>query len=79
MGMCPICGTRALPRAENRDAPFCSSRCKAVDLGKWLDEEYRVPAAPETQEEAALLEAAVSAAEEQDESSGDGSRKSVRN
>ena len=23
--------------------PFCSKRCKLVDLGKWLGEEYRVP------------------------------------
>ena len=22
--------------------PFCSSRCKAIDLGKWLNEEYRI-------------------------------------
>lgn len=71
MGMCPICGGEAKPRTENTAAPFCSPRCKAVDLGKWLDEEYRVPAAPETQEEAAILEASLSA--------GDGSRKSVRN
>ena len=76
MGMCPICGAQANPRAEDGSriphAPFCSPRCKAVDLGKWLDEEYRVPAAPETQEEAAILEAASTSA-------GDGSRKSVRN
>jgi endogenous inhibitor of DNA gyrase (YacG/DUF329 family) len=22
--------------------PFCSARCKAIDLGKWLNEEYRI-------------------------------------
>jgi endogenous inhibitor of DNA gyrase (YacG/DUF329 family) len=32
----------AAPRAENRAFPFCSPRCKLVDLGKWLDEKYRV-------------------------------------
>ncbi len=41
--MCPICGAKAKPRTENKTAPFCSARCKAVDLGKWLDEDYRVP------------------------------------
>jgi len=24
--------------------PFCSERCKMVDLGRWLREDYRVPA-----------------------------------
>jgi len=27
----------------NRAFPFCSDRCRLVDLGKWLGEEYRVP------------------------------------
>jgi endogenous inhibitor of DNA gyrase (YacG/DUF329 family) len=26
------------------DWPFCSSKCKLVDLGRWLGESYRVPA-----------------------------------
>ena len=33
-------------RPENPWAPFCSERCKLVDLGKWLGEEYRVPTGP---------------------------------
>jgi endogenous inhibitor of DNA gyrase (YacG/DUF329 family) len=40
---CPICKKRVLPRAENPAFPFCSPRCKQVELGKWLNEEYRVP------------------------------------
>jgi len=43
MAGCPICGKDARPRTENRFAPFCCERCKQVDLGKWLNEEYRVP------------------------------------
>ena len=39
---CPICRREVLPRAENPDFPFCSRRCRMVDLGKWLGEEYRV-------------------------------------
>lgn len=31
--------------------PFCSARCKGVDLGMWVTEEYRVPAAPGFDEE----------------------------
>lgn len=41
--MCPICGKDAKPRTENKAAPFCNARCKSVDLGKWLDEAYRIP------------------------------------
>ncbi|WP_224360746.1 DNA gyrase inhibitor YacG [Hyalangium versicolor] len=41
--MCPICQKPVAPRAENVSYPFCSRRCRAVDLGRWLGEEYRVP------------------------------------
>jgi uncharacterized protein len=30
--------------------PFCSERCRLLDLGRWLDEEYRVPAEPVPEE-----------------------------
>jgi endogenous inhibitor of DNA gyrase (YacG/DUF329 family) len=30
--------------AENRWKPFCSERCKMIDLGQWAAEKYRVPA-----------------------------------
>jgi endogenous inhibitor of DNA gyrase (YacG/DUF329 family) len=40
---CPICHKPAAPRAENAAYPFCSQRCRLVDLGRWLGEEYRVP------------------------------------
>lgn len=40
---CPICGKPVAPRAENRAFPFCSDRCRLVDLGKWLGEAYRIP------------------------------------
>jgi endogenous inhibitor of DNA gyrase (YacG/DUF329 family) len=36
---CPICGKPV--QAEFR--PFCSARCKQVDLNRWLSEAYRVP------------------------------------
>ena len=38
---CPTC-RRAAP-ADAKPFPFCSDRCRLIDLGKWLGEEYRVP------------------------------------
>jgi len=38
---CPTC-RRAAP-ANGKPFPFCSERCRLVDLGKWLGEEYRIP------------------------------------
>jgi len=40
---CPTCRKPVLLRPANPMFPFCSARCKAVDLGKWLGEEYRMP------------------------------------
>jgi endogenous inhibitor of DNA gyrase (YacG/DUF329 family) len=30
--------------AEWPDYPFCSPRCRKIDLGRWLDERYTIPA-----------------------------------
>lgn len=38
---CPICGTESDFFAQPI-GPFCSGRCKMVDLGKWLNEEYKI-------------------------------------
>jgi endogenous inhibitor of DNA gyrase (YacG/DUF329 family) len=40
---CPICSRPALPRTQNDAAPFCSPRCKQIDLGNWLSNRYSVP------------------------------------
>ncbi len=37
---CPSC--RKLVHSHDRDYPFCSSRCRMVDLNKWLNEDYRI-------------------------------------
>lgn len=49
---CPTCGARGA-WMELPWGPFCSERCKLVDLGKWLNEEYRVsePLRPDLFEE----------------------------
>lgn len=40
---CPIC-TKAMPGQWNEwpEYPFCSKRCRTIDLGRWLGENYRV-------------------------------------
>ncbi len=43
---CPICGHSVAWTAENRWKPFCSERCKLIDLGQWATEKYRVPVEP---------------------------------
>lgn len=47
MSICPICGEEVAPRSSNKTFPFCNARCQSIDLGKWLNEEYRVPATPD--------------------------------
>ena len=40
---CPICKTSINPLSKNRFRPFCSERCRLVDLGSWMGEGYRIP------------------------------------
>ncbi len=39
---CPICGKPS----ERRFAPFCSDRCRLVDLSRWFGGTYVVPGPP---------------------------------
>ncbi|HUW25317.1 MAG TPA: DNA gyrase inhibitor YacG [Gallionella sp.] len=39
---CPHCGKEMQWDVNNRYRPFCSERCKLIDLGKWASEEYRI-------------------------------------
>jgi len=39
---CPTCD-QPVTWQGNPYRPFCSERCKLVDLGRWVNEEYRVP------------------------------------
>ena len=45
---CPICGK---PPTE-ASKPFCSERCRDVDLNRWLSDSYRIPAARDDDEDA---------------------------
>jgi len=48
---CPVCGKRF--EAESSLAmPFCSQRCRLIDLYRWLDEKYLFPGEPADEEPA---------------------------
>lgn len=40
---CPQCGKIIAGNPENLYRPFCSERCKMIDLGQWAAESYRIP------------------------------------
>jgi endogenous inhibitor of DNA gyrase (YacG/DUF329 family) len=44
---CPQCSTRVEWSDANPNRPFCSERCRLLDLGAWASERYRVPAQPD--------------------------------
>lgn len=39
---CPTCH-REIEWENNPSRPFCSDRCKLIDLGAWAEEKYRIP------------------------------------
>jgi uncharacterized protein len=52
---CPVC-RRQISYTATQEVPFrpfCSQRCKLIDLGRWLNEEYRVSeeASPDSPDE----------------------------
>jgi endogenous inhibitor of DNA gyrase (YacG/DUF329 family) len=48
---CPACG-RPAAREGNPWRPFCSERCRMIDLGNWAAERYRIPDRKATGDEA---------------------------
>lgn len=44
---CPTCRTPVEWHGGNPFRPFCSERCKLIDLGAWADEDYAVAAQEE--------------------------------
>lgn len=40
---CPTCKKLATYNTNNPFRPFCSQRCKMIDLGDWANENYRIP------------------------------------
>lgn len=39
---CPQCGEDAVWAESNPHRPFCSERCRQIDLGAWASEEYQI-------------------------------------
>nr|WP_229407318.1 DNA gyrase inhibitor YacG [Methylobacillus sp.] len=40
---CPQCGELSEYSSANPYRPFCSERCRLIDLGQWASESYRIP------------------------------------
>jgi len=43
---CPVC-KREFERSASNSLPFCSERCRTIDLGRWLGEAYHLPVTPD--------------------------------
>lgn len=44
---CPVCNKTVVWEAANKWRPFCSERCRLIDLGEWLAEEKRIHGDPD--------------------------------
>ena len=40
---CPGCGAPTQFTPENPHRPFCSERCRLIDLGQWAEGKYSIP------------------------------------
>lgn len=40
---CPACSVESIYSTDNVYRPFCSARCKGIDLGAWASESFRMP------------------------------------
>ena len=45
---CPTCAKKVEWTPANKYRPFCSERCKQIDLVAWAEEKYAIPAAAPT-------------------------------
>lgn len=43
---CPTCSKKNTWSSENVSRPFCSARCKLIDLGEWASESRKIPGDP---------------------------------
>jgi hypothetical protein len=60
MPRCPVCDA-AVDLVKTPTVPFCSDRCRTIDLGRWLGESYGLPRRPSS-----------GAADDERDESGDG-------
>jgi endogenous inhibitor of DNA gyrase (YacG/DUF329 family) len=52
--LCPIC--RKPVALDDPEMPFCSARCRLIDLGNWASEKYSIPAPLEDSDETRMAE-----------------------
>jgi uncharacterized protein len=50
VALCPTCGKQFDPQTS-RAMPFCSQRCRQIDLGRWLNEDISMPLSELTENE----------------------------
>ena len=48
---CPTCQTPVIMNASSKYRPFCSERCRLIDLGEWASEGHAIPGRPMTEGE----------------------------
>ncbi len=60
---CPTCQKKVLWLAENTERPFCSKRCKLIDLGDWAAENHKI--SQPMQVDTAMTEEMLDALEDQ--------------
>jgi endogenous inhibitor of DNA gyrase (YacG/DUF329 family) len=65
MSRCPVCKQSA-SREGNPYRPFCSQRCKMIDLDNWLEGRYRVPVASSEEEGDGLAEPSPNAKDDRE-------------
>lgn len=53
---CPRCGKSVIWNQTFPDRPFCSERCKLIDLGAWLTEAHRIPDEEEEKDPGAIAD-----------------------
>ena len=46
---CPQCGALVEWSEKSTYRPFCSERCKQIDLGAWAEEKYTIPVEEQTE------------------------------
>jgi endogenous inhibitor of DNA gyrase (YacG/DUF329 family) len=44
---CPVCSAQSVWSEANPFRPFCSERCKLIDLGAWASDRYAIGGAPQ--------------------------------
>jgi hypothetical protein len=67
---CPVChkSVKASFKKKTEEAkffPFCSRRCKLIDLGAWLNAEYKIVSGPEPQETGGLSDTSPPSSDKQ--------------